>query len=56
MLLFFIKTHYTYPKAPMDIVFSMYIKNYFRNDNMYKNKHHFIIKGQRGQLQTSKGH
>ena len=52
----FIKTHYTYLTAPMDIMFGMYTQNSDKNDNVYINMHNFIIRGHRGQLQTSKSH
>ena len=40
----------------MDIIFGMYTQNSVRNDKIYINLHHFIIRGHRGQLQTSKSH
>merc|ERR1712008_265845 len=52
----FIKAHYTCLTAAMDIVFGGCTQNSVRNDNMYMNLHHFIIRGHRGQLQTSKIH
>ena len=54
--IFFIKTHYTYLTAPRDIMFGKYTQKSVRNDNIYINLYNFIIRGHRGQLQTSKGH
>ena len=36
-MLFCIKIHYTYLKAPMDIIFGMYTQNSVENDNIYLN-------------------
>ena len=52
----FIKTHYSHLKAPMDIIFGMYTQNSIKNVNGYLDLHNFIIRGHRGQLQTSKSH
>ena len=49
-----IKTYYTYLKTPMDIMLGMYKQNSFKNHNIYINLPNFIIRGHRGQLQTSK--
>ena len=52
----FTKTHYTYLSALRDMIFGIYTHTYVRNGKVYINLHNFIIRGQRGQLQTYKGH
>ena len=43
--IFFIKIHYTYLIAPMDLIFSMYTHNSVKNDNTYINLNFCIIRG-----------
>ena len=52
----FIKSHYTYLTAPMDIIFGVYTQHSVRNYKICINLHNVIIRGHRGQLQTSKSH
>ena len=46
----FIKIHYTYLTAPMDIIFVIYTNNSVKNYNLYINLHFRIIRVHRGQL------
>ena len=39
----FIKTHYTYLTAPMDIIFGVYTQNSVSNDKKNINLHNLII-------------
>ena len=50
------KTNYAFLIVLMSIMFGMYTYNSLRNDNVDINLHDYIIRGHRGQKQTSKSY